>query len=304
MDKELGYGTGGIPINPGITHVLYHDNCYDGFTAAWIARNAGVPEENIKPVNYGGVAPTFPAQENAKVLMTDFSLPREGLKILETAVDNLIVLDHHKTAEAQLQGLDWAHFDMNESGASLTWDFFHPGEARPKLVRYIREHDLWRFELPSSAQIRAFIRSYEMTYENWDYLNTTLEMDFEIAGREGSAIQRAHEAMVAAMCKQAVMGTIGGHEVPIVNATILFSEVATRLLKLHPNAPFAAYYMDRADGVRQWGMRSRSEFDCSEVAKRYGGGGHPGAAGFITKVPDLFGGPSSEYMFDPEKESP
>jgi len=280
MDKK-------IPDNPGITHVLYHGNCYDGFTAAWIARNAGVPEENIRPVNYGGECPPLPDPPGSKVLMTDFSLPREGLQMMEKAVETLIVLDHHKTAEAQLHGLPWAYFDMNESGASLTWDFFHPGEPRPKFVKYIREHDLWRFELAQSAQVRAFIRSYPMSYENWDYLNTTIEMDFEIVEREGAAIQRGHEALISEMCKQAVIMKIGGHEVPVVNATILFSEVATRLLKLYPNASFAAYYMDRADGVRQWGMRSRSDFDCSKVAKRYGGGGHPGASGFVTEVPTI-----------------
>lgn len=276
--------TTGLPINPGITHVLYHGNCYDGFTAAWIAKNAGVPEGNIIPCDYG-TAPEHPG-DDAKVLMTDFSLKRPGLQMMEKAVDTMIVLDHHKTAEAEFHGLDWAYFDMEESGASLTWDFFHPEEPRPKFVKYIREHDLWRFELAKSAQVRAFIRSYEMTYENWDYLNTTLEMDFEIVEREGAAIQRAQEAAVAAMCKQARMGKLGGYEVPIVNATIFFSEVATRLLKLYPNAEFAAYYMDRADAVRQWGMRSRSGFDCSKVARRYGGGGHAGAAGFTSSVPD------------------
>ena len=30
----------------------------------------------------------------------------------------------------------------------------------PILVQYIREHDLWRFELPDSNKVRAYIRSY------------------------------------------------------------------------------------------------------------------------------------------------
>ncbi len=274
-----------FPKNPGITHVLYHGYCFDGFTSAWIARNAGVPEENIFPVTYGGKVPEVPG--DAKVLMVDFSLPRDGLQMMHAAVDDLIVLDHHKSAEAQLHGLDWAYFDMNESGASLAWKFFHPDDPATQFVQYIREHDLWRFELQDSAEVRGYIRSYTMTYQNWDELNTTLRMDFAVAQQEGAAIKRAHEAAVSAMCENVVILEIGGYVVPVVNATIYFSEVATRLLKLHPTAEFAAYYMDRADGVRQWGMRSRSEFDCSAVAKRYGGGGHMQAAGFTTKVPRI-----------------
>ena len=281
-----------FPENPGVTHVLFHGSCFDGFTSAWIAKNAGVPPENLFPMTYGGQVPEVP--EDAKVLMVDFSLPRDGLEIMRAAVEDLIVLDHHKSAEAQLHGLDWAYFDMEESGASLAWKFFHPEDKAPKLVKYIREHDLWRFELEDSAEIRGYLRSYVMTYENWDNLCTTLEMDFAVAQQEGSAIKRSHEAAVSAMCEAAVTMEIGGYTVPVVNATIYFSEVATRLLKLHPTAEFAAYYMDRADGMRQWGMRSRTEFDCSKVAKRYGGGGHMQAAGFVTKVPTILATPTIE----------
>lgn len=274
-----------IPENPGITHVLYHGNCFDGHTAAWIAWNTGIPKENLFPMFYGGEVPELP--DDAIVLMVDFSLDKNALVDLRDKLADLVVIDHHKTAEAQLHGFDWAYFDMEESGASLAWKFFHPDDAAPKLVKYIREHDLWRFELQDSAEIRAYIRSYTMTFENWDDLNTTLRMDFVVAQQEGSAIKRSHEAAVSAMCENMVMLEIGGYEVPVVNATIYFSEVATRLLKLHPTAEFAAYYMDRADGMRQWGMRSRSDFDCSAVAKRYGGGGHPQASGFTTEVPKI-----------------
>lgn len=282
-----------IPKNPGITHVLFHGSCFDGFTAAWVARNAGVAEENLFPCNYGGKMPKIPSE--ARVLMVDFSLDRLILQDMKSTVRDLIVLDHHKTAAEQLSGLSWAYFDMDESGASLAWKFFHPGQNVPQFVDYIREHDLWRFELPNSAQIRAFIRSYEMTFENWDKVNTTIVMDTVVAVREGFAIQRAQEAAVATMADQAVMIKIGGHLVPVTNATIYFSEVATRLLKLHPEAPFAAYYMDRADGRRQWGVRSNPDFDCSKVAKRYGGGGHPTAAGFTTTTPKQLDLDSDEF---------
>ena len=59
------------------------------------------------------------------------------------------------------------------------------------------------------------------------------------------------------------------------------SEVANRLLELCPEAPFAAYYFDRGDRQRQWGLRSRqgSDVDVSIIAKQYNGGGHRHAAG-------------------------
>ena len=35
----------------------------------------------------------------------------------------------------------------------------------------------------------------------------------------------------------------------------------------------------------QYSLRSRSDFDVSEIAKKFGGGGHAKAAGFATKEP-------------------
>jgi len=71
---------------------------------------------------------------------------------------------------------------------------------------------------------------------------------------------------------------------PVANATVFFSEVGEALLDMNPTAPFSAYYSDRGDGKRQWGLRSRPEFDCSVVAKAFGGGGHKQAAGFIESL--------------------
>ena len=87
------------------------------------------------------------------------------------------------------------------------------------------------------------------------------------------------------MCRQAVMREVGGHKVPVANGTVFFSEVGEELCKAYPEAPFAAYYMDRADGKRQWGLRSRTGFDVSAIAKQYGGGGHQAAAGFTEPAP-------------------
>ena len=81
------------------------------------------------------------------------------------------------------------------------------------------------------------------------------------------------------------MGTVVGYTVPIANATVFFSEVGDELCRRFPDAPFAAYYMDREDGLRQWGLRARGGFDTSAVAKKFGGGGHPGASGFTEPIP-------------------
>ena len=45
-------------------------------------------------------------------------------------------------------------------------------------------------------------------------------------------------------------------------------------------APFVGAYYEDADGARRWSLRSRPDFDVSEVAKQLGGGGHRAGVGF------------------------
>ena len=61
---------------------------------------------------------------------------------------------------------------------------------------------------------------------------------------------------------------------------MFISDVGHELLARHENSPFVAMYFDTKEGGRVYSLRSHPEFDCSVVAKRFGGGGHAQAAGF------------------------
>lgn len=272
----------GVSTTPRYTHVLYHSNCYDGFGAAWAAWLALGRNAEYLPVTHGDSPPDLPS--DARVLIVDFSYPRDELLALRDSVGSLYVLDHHKTAEAALAGLDFAHFDMAHSGAYLSWRHFWPDAEVPAFVLLLEDRDLWRFELPGSREFNAALRSYPFDFETWADIS---EAGVDDLMAEGHVVLQHQDQMVEMMCEQAVWRDVGGEVVPVVNATLYFSEVGDALCRKFPGAAFAAYYLDRADGKRQWGMRSRNGFDVSEVAKMYGGGGHAAAAGFVTEVGEV-----------------
>lgn len=70
---------------------------------------------------------------------------------------------------------------------------------------------------------------------------------------------------------------IGGYAVPVANLPYTMASDAGH--KLAESAPFGACYWDTPEG-RVFSLRSQGEFDVSEIAKQYGGGGHKNAAGF------------------------
>lgn len=268
-------------MNPDkVTHVLYHSNCYDGFGSAWAAQQRLGKDAEYIPVLHGNPPPPLPS--DAKVAIVDFSYKRDIIGKLKERISDLIILDHHQSARTDLAGLSFAIFDMNKSGAMLSWEFFHPGKPVPEFIAYLQDRDLWQFKLPQSREVSAALRAHDFDFAVW----TELSYNVPRLMKEGAVVLQFTNRMVDIMSEQVQWKVLAGHKVPVANATVFFSEVGEALCNKYPQAKFAAYYMDRSDGKRQWGLRSHG-FDVSEVAKYYDGGGHKQAAGFVESLDAL-----------------
>lgn len=262
--------------------VLYHADCTDGFAAAWVCHQVH-PDAEYVPVKYGYEPPDVTGRE---VLILDFSYPRAVLLEMKAKARKLEVIDHHKTAEAELKGLEaFCHFDMTKSGAMLTWEWFNPNERPPMLIGYVQDRDLWEWKLVNSKEINAAIRSYPTTFEAWDglYDLETRQGAFTSLIREGAAILRAEAQIVGFHVKRANgVKLASGETIMCCNATTCISEIGNELAK---GRPFSATYMVREDGRFQYSLRSDRDganTDVAEIAKQYGGGGHHNAAGFVS----------------------
>jgi oligoribonuclease NrnB/cAMP/cGMP phosphodiesterase (DHH superfamily) len=235
------------------------------------------------------------------VYILDFSYKRNEMRAILSEAQSVVVLDHHKTALAELDGLidefiqrpdliqnkpgsnlPYIRFDMEKSGGRLAWEYFEylggwQGMKSPWLVDYTEDRDLWRHALPESENINAALRSYPLDFALWDEFHSSVGQR-EMFKREGSAIRRAERAIVESHVRNARTIELDGHTIKAVNATVLFSEIAGELAK---GAPFGACYFDRQDGKRQWSLRSADDgVDVSAIAKAHGGGGHAHAAGY------------------------
>lgn len=266
--------------------VIYHAHCADGFTAAWVCHNAARPHDweiELFPASYGDKPPDV-AGRNVEIV--DFSYGREDLIRMHEEAESLIVLDHHKSAQANCEGLDFCTFDMEHSGAMLAWFHHNRGVEAPQLVRYIEDRDIWKWELPYSKAISAYISTFEKTLTAWGDLLERLEHDFDSCLTAGEAVLRYQQLMVERIAAAAGRLEIAGHDVPVVNSPILQSELGHHLSE---DEPFAAvWYEHGGDDHIRWSLRSKpGGVDVSEVAKQFGGGGHEHAAGFNSLSLDL-----------------
>lgn len=271
------------------TLCIYHGNCDDGFAAAWAVRHA-LGDENVE--FYPGVYQKDPPDVTGRgVILVDFSYKRPVLEAMAEKAAWVLVLDHHKTAQEDLAGYpvpvgpseigEPAHkiaalFDMDRSGAGLAWDFFHPGMPRPDFINYIEDRDLWRKTLPMGDEFTIALRSYPQDFSVWDAL---VGGGAQRLCDQGIDIQRYYRQQVEAMKKDARLCEFAGHEVMVSNSPYFAaSEIAGELAE---GRPFGACFFERADGLFQYSLRSRDGgVDVSEIAKKFGGGGHRNAAGF------------------------
>lgn len=260
--------------------VIYHFPCYDGFGAALAAWLKFGDEARYIGTTYGKPVPDL--KEDDDVYILDFSYPRDVLEKMRSRVRSLLILDHHKTAQEALQDFPGAQFDMSRSGAVLAWKHFHPGKSVPLMIQYLQDRDLWTFRLPRSREASAYMRSLPYDFKVWQHLLN--DNFFEARISYGVDILNFMKLSVLEMCREARLVTWGEHRVPIVNAASLHSETCEELGSIFPESPFTASFRILASGKVAWSMRSKPSFDCSEVAKQHGGGGHAQASGCTTDL--------------------
>lgn len=273
---------------------IYHKGCVDGFGAAWAIKRMFDQRANegekfnleFHPANYGSEVPDVKGKH---VYVVDFSYKRPEMDSIIEVCESLVILDHHKTAEAELEGI-FEHpkvsgmFNMAFSGAALAWAYYHDGLAPPKLIKHIEDRDLWKFDIPGTREIIAALYSHPQDFELWDTF-MTLE-GLQMLRGEGCTLLRQHNKNVQSLIDSCARDCVfGGHEVLIANAPYMFaSDMGNEMAK---GRDFSVTYYDSKD-KKVFSLRSdENGVDVSAIAATYGGGGHEHAAGFQIELDEV-----------------
>ncbi|MHB1286490.1 MAG: DHHA1 domain-containing protein [Leptospirales bacterium] len=273
--------------------VFYHKNCSDGFGAAFSAWKAlsGKTALNLIPVSYGDPLPEFP--HNEIVYVVDFSFGPENVIDLRKQNKKVIVLDHHKTAFERMaprfSNDPDIYFDMEHSGAAISWFHFHPGTSPPNLIQLIEDKDLWKWTIPYSLEINTALSSYPFDLELWngfmEQMGTGLLTEELPLVQEGKSILRYQQQLIKTAVRETCQKGVfpNGEEAVFINSPVLNSEIGG---SLRTESPLVVIWSHRHDGRVTYSLRSTPDGpDVTQIAEQFGGGGHPRAAGFI--VPEI-----------------
>lgn len=232
------------------------------------------------------------------LFITDLSVNDENEKRLDAFYQDggkVQLLDHHKTA-LHFNDYEWGHVQVEDdegkltSATSLFYEYLvthqlmQPSDAIAEFVELVRQYDTWEWEKNNNQHAQRLnalfflitIEEFEEKMISRLHLNDHFHFDeFEkkILDMEEGKIER----YIRRKRRELVQTQTGGHFVGIVYAESYHSELGNELGKEYPHLDYITILNI---GGKRVGFRTIHEHvDVSEVAGKFGGGGHAKASG-------------------------
>jgi oligoribonuclease NrnB/cAMP/cGMP phosphodiesterase (DHH superfamily) len=272
--------------------VIYHKGCTDGFGAAWCFWNQYKDTYDYHPGVYQGKVPDVVDRD---VFLVDFSYKRNVVEDILSAAKSVTLIDHHKSAledlwDLETAGLSMKHSSQEHSGAVLAWNYVQwahrlslgKPKKMPQVLAHVEDYDLWKFNLLYTKEIMAYVTLQDFEFKVWDKMMSVTKAGLVRMIKDGGLLERKQQQDCARIAETSLRdAVIDDHPTVLVNApSLFFNDVAERLTRTNR---FVALYYDTKD-YRNFGLRSHSSnpdaLDVSEIAVRFGGGGHKHSAGF------------------------
>lgn len=282
--------------------IIFHYPCMDGLVAAWVMKRVygnhqyQCPELIPKSIDQIPIDPAL--YTNKKVIMVDI-VTADYQKINAEAA-SLVILDHHKTSQSKLAGVENAFFDMNQSGAGLMMNFLHDDAFihdiySHELVKFVEERDLFKFKRQNSKDFNAgLVAHLDATCGNSLELRLTTLSEivdnryFNDLIQLGSTMSALRTSKINAIANHAVRYSVTLPNHDVRRAVIetadhdLVSDLGNHLISTVRDIDMVILWRYSHEKEEYWySLRSDDAHDdISAVCAMFGGGGHRNAAGF------------------------
>ena len=282
---------------------LFTHTDLDGVSCEILGKIAFEEDINVVRCNYGDIDAKVEefingAEEYDKLFITDISVNKEIADKLLSVSDKVILLDHHKTA-LWLNEYPFALVQVEDEsvgkmcGAYLFYEYlkknhkeFDDTPALKLFIDYVRMYDTWEWKekydniIPKRLNDLMYIDGPnefidKMVYRlgnNLFILDDTDLMKLQIEQTYiNSYIAQKNETL---MINDSLFPE---YTVGITFADKYISELGNKLCELHPELDFVVLINMSTLTVSY--RTVKDDLDLSDIAKGFGGGGHPKASG-------------------------
>lgn len=261
---------------------FYHSADLDGKASAAIVRRK-YPNCGMYPINYGNDFPWDDIEKNEKIFMVDFSLDIESMIRLKSRAD-LVVIDHHSSflRDALYWGITFQGILREGLGAcALVWEYLYPETSIPYSVQLLADYDVWNHENPDVLPFQYGLRleDNEPDSEFWDKIFTPDVRLVNKIIKAGHTVLRYEAQSNEIFVKAAAFPLeFEGLKFIAANRTIANSKLFDSIWD--PDVYDAMMLFGWRKGRWIFSLYSEHDVDVSEIAIKYGGGGHKTACGF------------------------
>lgn len=262
------------------TYVIYHANCLDGMTSAAIAYMKLGDSATYLPGKYREL--DLDAFEGDELILLDFSFDEPTINKLMSKGCQIRIIDHHEEPISKIAHLPLTElvYDVNESGASLSWNYFFQGLELPKMVEHARDYDLFHRQLPGTDAFITFLEQNPLDIPTFVKLLNDMEdpVHYQRALDIGGPLFQYKTALIDGILKEARPCVIGGEQGWMVNGPYALASMIGSI-QSNRTGRYTLIWSERADGKVTLSFRGIAGNTAQRLAQLMGGDGHLRAAG-------------------------
>lgn len=282
---------------------FYHIDEDGKCSAFWVnklARHYDGYEKEFIPINYGMEFPFESIQQNEQVYIVDFSILPEQMEQLLKITENVTWIDHHISAIKRydnfphnIKGIRYngiagcmltycylKHMTDGGLGKQKEFDILMI-EYTPIFTKYIADFDVWKFEYGDDTkafEIGLSLYDLDPESETWYwFLGTSGHRMISDVINKGKMLLKYRDNWSKEYCKyEGFEVEFEGYKCFAMNLAMISSDHFKSV-----NEEEYDMFIGFSYNGKGWNYSLRStKVDCSQIAMKYGGGGHKGASGF------------------------
>lgn len=281
--------------------VMYHGSCSDGFGSAfivWYYYCIKFGKDRANSIRYipcyysdqqkdNKTSKLLALARGKNILMCDFSYGYDYLVKLIESSNTFKILDHHKTSRDNLINIpdNIKTFNMMLSGVGLTNNLFFPNEKLPLFLAHIQDRDLWQKKIPNNEEFIVYFYEQPFDFELWKtYLD---DNKVSQAINQGKAWINYRDIIISKIVSKTNY-VLHKHDndyviVGYANNSEFKSDIGNKILDVSKFIDFSCIWDYQYNkNHTQYSLRSSDErIDVSQIASKFGGGGHRNAAGIV-----------------------
>lgn len=290
---------------------FYHNDADGRCAGFWVHLSVGINDQYQDPsfieMSYAKPFPMETIRKDEQIYIVDYSISTDEMRQLLKITENVTWIDHHKTAidkyqdfEHEIRGVRYDGI----AGCMLAYCYIHHMTQRgegdikqfdismikdaPMFTKLIADWDVWKFDYGDDTRhfITAFnAYNFEPSSKLWSRFLCFPDDDAFACSdfiRDGIIMTTFRDGWAKDYMKLGFETDFEGVKCFAVNLGRCNSEYFKSL----PPGKYDVLIPFAFDGSQYTVSLYSTTIDVSEIAKKYGGGGHKGAAGFqCTELP-------------------